>query len=106
MQEWNFVKINAGYGSEGFFFNESGLQFATGEGFAGWLGEFSFVTPFFFTRLLHGGFEIWKKKVWTDTAYLACDWFHGVPQLFWISFYDGDLFPSTCAQVDLLPVAA
>lgn len=36
---WDFASINAGYGSEGFFFNRSGLQFAgNGGGFAGWIG--------------------------------------------------------------------
>ena len=46
--EWNFVDINAGNGTPGFFFNESGLQYAADYGFAGWLGKrfslFSFVT--------------------------------------------------------------
>lgn len=45
--EWSFVEINGGYGSAGFFFNESGLQYAADKGFSGWLGKrfppFSFV---------------------------------------------------------------
>lgn len=43
--EWDFVAINVGYGSAGFFFNETGLQYdQDSTGFLGWLGEFSF-TP-------------------------------------------------------------
>lgn len=72
--EWEFVAINGGYGSAGFFFNETGLQYNPEDGgFAGWL---------------------------------ACDWWHGVPQLFWLFLYDGEPLPSSCVQVDLLPVAA
>ncbi|KAM0797564.1 hypothetical protein BDR22DRAFT_862737 [Usnea florida] len=70
--EWDFVSINAGFGSEGFFFNETGLQYNQDpDGFAGWL---------------------------------ACDWWHGVPQLFWKYFYFGTDIPSSCAEIDLLPV--
>ncbi|KAF6226008.1 hypothetical protein HO173_012598 [Letharia columbiana] len=71
--EWDFVAINAGYGSAGFFFNETGLQYNQNpDGFSGWL---------------------------------VCDWWHGVPQLFWKFFANSNQFPSSCAQVDLLPVA-
>ena len=40
MLEWDFVSINVGLGSAGFFFNETGLQY-NGEpgGFLGWLGK-------------------------------------------------------------------
>lgn len=38
-------------------------------------------------------------------GWLACDWWHGVPQLFWEFLYDGEPLPSSCAEVDLLPVA-
>ena len=37
--DWNFVAIDAGYGTGGFFFNETGLQYAGEDGFAGWLGK-------------------------------------------------------------------
>lgn len=37
---WEFAMIDAGLGSEGFYFNSSGLQWnETYEGFGGWLGE-------------------------------------------------------------------
>lgn len=43
--EWDFVAINAGYGSTGFFFNETGLQYDQDtDGFAGWLGKNLFLT--------------------------------------------------------------
>ena len=35
---------------------------------------------------------------------IACDWFHGVPQLFWKNAYYHDAIPCGCADVDLLPV--
>jgi len=68
---WEFTQINVGNGTEGFFINETGLQWGTEDsGFGGWL---------------------------------ACDWWHGLPQLFWLdSFYD-DPIPSSCSQVYLLP---
>ncbi|CAD6563581.1 MAG: hypothetical protein ASARMPRED_000070 [Alectoria sarmentosa] len=67
---WDFVQINVGLGSSGFFFNESGLQV---NDLVGWL---------------------------------ACDWWHGVPQLFWrTGFSDTSPYPSSCAEVDLLPIA-
>ena len=44
--EWNFVAIDAGYGSAGFFFNETGLQYAGEDGFAGWLGKRFFLFSF------------------------------------------------------------
>ena len=36
---------------------------------------------------------------------VACDWFHGIPQLFWTKAYDRPRYPSSCSPVDLLPVA-
>lgn len=34
------MEIDVGYGTEGFFFNTSGLQVSTGDyGFEGWLGK-------------------------------------------------------------------
>ncbi|KAL6720344.1 hypothetical protein ACLMJK_002265 [Lecanora helva] len=72
---WELAMIDGGEGSEGFFFNSSGLQWnETYEGFGGWL---------------------------------ACDWWHGVPQLFWKNaFYDNEItaYPSSCASINLLAV--
>lgn len=36
---------------------------------------------------------------------LACDWWHGLPQLFWEFFFEESGIPSSCAQVQLVPVA-
>ncbi|MCJ1455477.1 hypothetical protein MMC28_005832 [Mycoblastus sanguinarius] len=70
---WEFAYINVGYGSDGFYFTSSGLQ---------WNVE-------------DGGFDGW----------LACDWWHGVPQLFWLSIEYNDTLPSSCSQINLVPVA-
>ena len=35
----------------------------------------------------------------------ACDWWHGLPQLFWEFFFEETGIPSSCAQVQLVPVA-
>lgn len=40
--EWEPVLIDVGFSSSGFFFNSSGLQWDTEEGFGGWLGKFLF----------------------------------------------------------------
>ena len=38
---WEFALVDTGFGSEGFFFNSSGLQWTETEGgFSGWLGMF------------------------------------------------------------------
>jgi hypothetical protein len=37
---WEFAMIDAGYGSEGFYFNDTGLQWNVNDGgFIGWLGD-------------------------------------------------------------------
>ncbi|KAG9596899.1 hypothetical protein KCU77_g6911, partial [Aureobasidium melanogenum] len=75
---WEPVRINGGSGTGGFFMNSSGLQWNSApSGPAG--------TNFF------GG-------------WLVCDWWHGVPQLFskWNYYHYEN--PSSCADVDLLPV--
>jgi len=45
---------------------------------------------------------------WNSTEFigwLACDWWHGAPQLFAeLDYSTGDL-PKSCSRVDLLPVA-
>ena len=40
-----------------------------------------------------------------DKNYTACDWWHGVPQLFWKYYFDNYTIPSSCVEVDLYPVA-
>lgn len=72
---WNFVATAPGYGDGGFFFNASGLQYESQEKKIGFAG------------------------------WLACDWWHGVPQLFWQDAYSPDALPGSCARVELLPVA-
>ncbi|KAL2041849.1 hypothetical protein N7G274_005634 [Stereocaulon virgatum] len=70
---WEFALVDTGFGSEGFFFNSSGLQWTETEGgFSGWL---------------------------------ACDWWHGAPQLFWKYYFYDYPIPSSCVQVNLMPVA-
>ena len=40
----------------------------------------------------------------TNNMYSACDWWHGVPQLFWnYVFYNFSIL-SSCAEVNLIPV--
>ncbi|KAI5257500.1 hypothetical protein E4T42_01074 [Aureobasidium subglaciale] len=74
---WEPVRINAGTGAGGFFFNSSGLQWDESPGSK--VGQNSF-----------GG-------------WLVCDWWHGVPQLFskW-SYYHLEN-PSSCADINLIP---
>ncbi|KAI5209967.1 hypothetical protein E4T39_00509 [Aureobasidium subglaciale] len=74
---WEPVRINAGTGAGGFFFNSSGLQWDESPG--------SNVDQ----NALGGWF--------------VCDWWHGVPQLFakW-SYYHYEN-PSSCADIDLIP---
>lgn len=37
---WEFAMIDTGYGSEGFYFNDTGLQWnETDGGFNGWIGD-------------------------------------------------------------------
>lgn len=38
---WEFVLLDVGYGSSGFSFNASGLQWTDDYGFNGWLGMFT-----------------------------------------------------------------
>ena len=43
----------------------------------------------------------------SSREYSACDWWHGVPQLFWKNvFYETELneLPSSCASVNLVAV--
>lgn len=81
---WQPVRLDAGYGGsssrgdgEGFFINSTGLQWNSSPGGEPDLDAF-------------GGWVI-------------CDWWHGVPQLFFrLSYYDLPL-PFSCADINLLP---
>ncbi|THV92057.1 hypothetical protein D6D25_09531 [Aureobasidium pullulans] len=75
---WEPVRINAGDGQPSFFFNSSGLQWTENPSVPADQNAF-------------GG-------------WLVCDWWHGVPQLFakW-SYYHYEN-PSSCADVNLLPI--
>ena len=93
--------IDAGVGQSGFSFSGgSGLQWdstvafgAAGAGneFLGWLGESGAFT------FVYRGYEwlIWGVLV-------ACDWVHGVSQLFWLSAGKAVAVPSNCAKVELV----
>lgn len=99
---WQPVRVNAGVGGSGytvsgFFMNETGLQWtgnpaaagSPNDEFGGWLGE---------CLILGSRNEIGAKL----TA--VCDWWHGVPQLFYrISYYTTPA-PASCADVYLKPV--
>ncbi|OBT78094.1 hypothetical protein VF21_02749 [Pseudogymnoascus sp. 05NY08] len=37
-------------------------------------------------------------------GWLACDWNHGVAQLFWLYYFTDTTLPSSCAKVELRPV--
>ena len=47
----------------------------------------------------------WSENGLADLQLAACDWWHGVPQLFWEFFFVPTGIPSSCAQVELVPVA-
>jgi len=54
-----------------------------------------------------GGFAIQDGKlVWDDAEFagwLSCDWFHGVPQLFYqVTYYVGTYVPPSCSNIDLI----
>ncbi|KAF6235745.1 hypothetical protein HO173_005940 [Letharia columbiana] len=77
---WNFVRINelvfdAGYGST------DGFSFNA------------------------SGLQWDGRGAGVFVGWLACDWWHGVPQLFWEFFFVPTGIPSSCAQVELHPVA-
>lgn len=80
---WEPVRINAGVGGSdfevsGFFINETGLQWTSNPTAPGTISD------------AFGG-------------WIVCDWWHGVPQLFFrISYYTTPA-PSSCADVYLVP---
>jgi hypothetical protein len=102
---WLSVQINAGYGNSGFYFNNTdgtgtrGLKWVDGWPYVlagssendwnGWLGKF----PSCFGIL-------------EDTEHnLACNWAHGLPQLFWLTAGEPsstDPLPCNCAKVELV----
>ncbi|KAM0800328.1 hypothetical protein BDR22DRAFT_963289 [Usnea florida] len=73
--------------------------------YAGW--KFVYIQPgygpedFFFNS---SGLQ-WGLEGYGFAGWLACDWWHGQPQLFWKYYYDPVALPSSCTQVELLPVA-
>lgn len=84
---WEPVRINAGLGSGGdsgltggFFINGTGLQWSSNAG----------------ENAANDAFGGW----------IVCDWWHDSPQLFFrISYYNSvSPAPSSCADVDLIPV--
>ncbi|KAJ5105008.1 hypothetical protein NUU61_002355 [Penicillium alfredii] len=68
---WESIKINVGYGSDGFSIKDGNFQWSTEYSFGGWL---------------------------------VCDWFHNVPQLFYLNRYYKPVIPSSCSKVQLKPV--
>lgn len=85
---WEPVGLNVGYGDEGFYFNNTD---GTGKGL-----KWSAGYPYFYAPEPNNEFIGW----------LACDWFHGLPQLFWrvrngVLGFNATLI-STCSEVELL----
>lgn len=99
---WQPVRVNAGVGGDGyaesgFFMNETGLQWTANvaapgspnDQFGGWLGKCS-----------EPALTEMAETDWNA----VCDWWHGVPQLFYrISYYTTPA-PASCADVYLKPV--
>jgi hypothetical protein len=81
---WQPVRIDSGYGGsssrglgEGFFINSTGLQWSSNAGADPAIDSFS--------------------------GWIICDWWHGVPQLFFrLASYDLPL-PASCAEIYLRP---
>ncbi|MCJ1354249.1 MAG: hypothetical protein MMC33_004236 [Icmadophila ericetorum] len=84
---WLPVQINAGYGDSGFYFNNT-----DGSGVNGlkWNSAYEY----------GGGPDENQFNGW-----IACDWAHGLPQLFWLvkDYYNAPL-PSSCANIELIKV--
>lgn len=87
---WEPVTIEPGYHTSDLFLNETGLQWTESESFGGWLGEYPPLDA--------------VMSAFTDhCTHVACDWYHGVPQLFWrVAYDDYDLNVSTCSRVELI----
>ncbi|RAO68278.1 uncharacterized protein BHQ10_004290 [Talaromyces amestolkiae] len=108
------VTANAGH----FYLNETYLQMDIGQeytyGFD--VGGATNYAAWEFVEINAGqgvsGFELENNNTltWNSTEFggwLACDWWHGAPQLFWlIAYEEGDIsYPSSCSEVDLIPAA-
>lgn len=93
---WEAVEINAGYGTEGFYFNATGLQWNSTL-FGGWLGVYSI---FVFQGVQDGQAGL----LMVFCLDVACDWFHGVPQLFWKNAGYSVAIPASCANIHLVRV--
>jgi hypothetical protein len=78
------AEVDVSYGDTGFSFNGSGLISSNLE-WVGWIGE---LPARYFLRL-------------ADSHLAACDWWHGVPQLFWQYYFRDITLPSSCAKVEL-----
>ena len=76
--------MNAGSGDGTFAINGSGLV-SKMEVWRGWLGTKTYP---------HRPAVFWLIVT-------ACDWWHGVPQLFWMYYFSDVKFPSSCAKVEL-----
>lgn len=70
----------------GFFFNSSGLQYNYTN--HGWLGMWFVI------------FNLTQSNI-----LIACDWWHGVPQLFSLTSYQYGPLPTSCSTVELYPIA-
>ncbi|MCJ1280514.1 hypothetical protein MMC21_008343 [Puttea exsequens] len=77
--------------------------------YAGW--EFVYLdavygqgTPGFYFN--ESGLQVSQDQGYGFSGWLVCDWWHGVPQLFWRVYQAefGFSFPSTCVLVNLVPV--
>ncbi|KAK4691532.1 hypothetical protein P7C71_g5489, partial [Lecanoromycetidae sp. Uapishka_2] len=47
----------------------------------------------------------WNTDEEGFAGWLACDWWHGLPQLFWSYVFYNYTLPSSCVQIELQPVA-
>lgn len=81
---WQSVQINAGFGSQGFYFNNTD---GTGRKGLKWVDGWPY-------ELAGSPGNDWN-------GWLACNWAHGLPQLFWLSGSTPRL-PCSCAQVELV----
>ncbi|MCJ1310812.1 hypothetical protein MMC25_004479 [Agyrium rufum] len=85
---WELVQLNAGYGDSGFYFNNTDGLFNAVAGAQG----LKFNSAYQYGE----GIKFNEFGGW-----LVCDWYHGLPQLFWrVTPYD-DAFPSSCALIQL-----
>lgn len=88
---WEFVEVNAGEGVPGFELESDNTLTWNSTEFGGWLGKYPYC-------------HISSRRL---MYMIACDWWHGAPQLFWIVYYEEGIipFPSFCSEVDLIPAA-